>query len=96
MVFGLLDKDVGKQCWRQMKIKSATVIKNKQGNDRIYLEIEAPSPNPGKLDNHWLTTSFEASRGHGQDYVKKNFHIEPNIIDLNSLGEIPKEIKAKA
>lgn len=65
-----------------MKIKSATVIKNKE-NDKVYLEIDdCPSPHPGKLDNHWLTMSFEASPGHGKDYVKKNFHIEPSIIDL--------------
>lgn len=66
-----------------MKIISATVLLTRSGPDRVILETDFPCPFvPTFLPSQPpLDMSFDATCDTGVDYVRKNFNMEPTIID---------------
>ncbi len=51
--------------------------------DEIRLQTNMPSPFPNWV-NEKMSLSIKTAHGHGIDYVKSNFNIEPVVIDLKN------------
>jgi hypothetical protein len=50
-----------------------------QGTDKVFITTDKPSAISGYLEP--LTLTFEATKGTGEDYVRKNFGLNPEIVD---------------
>ncbi len=64
-----------------MKITKASVVIRSGCSDSVCLTTDLPSPY--KCDNEAnnpLILSFSCSRKTGEEYVKKHFNIEPEVI----------------
>ncbi len=64
----------------QIHILKATVVL-REGTDHISLYTDLPSPFPPEVDDGPLCLTFQTRYGTGVEYVRKNFSVEPEIID---------------
>jgi hypothetical protein len=62
----------------QITIKSATVVMS-AGTDLVILETDLP-PAVWPFE-HQPSPRFEVAKGFGEQYVKDNFGLEPEVID---------------
>ena len=72
---------------KNLVIKSVTVLLT-HGTDLVTIDLiqELPSPifpfNEGKFN-----LTFHAAKGTGEDYVRKNFGIEPKVVNTVPVNE---------
>ena len=71
----------------ELEIAEATVVRD-TGPDHVILVVgDRPSPYaPGVEPDNRLRVRFEALAGHGVDYVREHFGIEPELIDVKALA----------
>lgn len=50
--------------------------------DKVHIDTNLPSPFPKGVSNDFLTLEFEVQSGHGEEYVKKVFGINPLVRDI--------------
>lgn len=51
------------------------------GTDLVVVDTTLPTPYPPEVSDQPLSLKFDVTKGRGVDYVKDNFHIEPEVID---------------
>lgn len=68
-------------------ITRATVVL-RHGTDHISLYTDLPTPFPPELQYGNLCLTFEATYGTGVEYVRKNFSVEPEIIDTRHVPSL--------
>jgi hypothetical protein len=64
---------------RQVVVIQATVMLQ-DGTDYVILKTNLPSPWP-TVDGNDLSLFFHTEHGKGEEFVKKNFSINPEVID---------------
>lgn len=62
-----------------MNISRATVLVSKHGADTVLLHTDLPSSMP-RISSQELILKFDATKGTGVDYVKKNFNLDAVVI----------------
>lgn len=62
---------------QKMQIKKAMIVIVKNTPDKVYLYTNLPCP---FNTNRELVISFETSSGSGEEYVRENFNIQPEVI----------------
>lgn len=62
-------------------VKKVTVFLT-HGTDKVHVETDLPSPYPKGVDNSNLTIEFNVQSDHGEEYVKRNFGINPLVRDI--------------
>lgn len=65
-----------------MNILSATVLVQRGGADLIQLKTDLP-PGMPLIDESPLMLTCQVRRGDGVEYVRKNFGINPKVIDMD-------------
>jgi len=73
-----------------IKVSKITILTRPGNTDYISIFTTLPSSFPPGISNDNLIISFEAQKGTGVDYVKNNFNIEPEILNINWSTIIPK------
>jgi len=58
------------------------VVLTRSGTDIIHLDTTFPAPFPPDVDPTSLRLQFETRKGDGVEYVKNNFFVEPEVIDM--------------
>lgn len=68
-----------------MKINKATVLIGKYRADLVILHTDFPCPFVKEFcpQQENLGLQFETTKGNGAEYVRKNFGIEPEVIDID-------------
>lgn len=64
-----------------MLITRVSVVLRDNAADLISVYTDFPSPFPPTVDDSPLSLTFQAAKGTGVEYVRKNFGIEPEVID---------------
>lgn len=65
-------------------ITKATVVLRDE-TDHISLYTDLPPPFPPELDRSPLCLTFDTTYGTGIEYVRKNFSMEPEVIDTRHI-----------
>lgn len=65
-----------------LHIKKAVVLIT-DGTDRVTIHTDLPSPYPPEVSEDDLMIVFETRKGAGMDYVRKEFGIEPEMLDVS-------------
>jgi len=66
-----------------LDISRICVLIRKGGTDIINIYTSLPSSFPPGLSSDNLVLRFESQKGKGVEYVRKNFNIEPSIINID-------------
>jgi len=65
-----------------MKITKITVQTHTGSTDNVYVYTDLPSPFPPSLSTAPLVLKFEVEAGKGLAYVRANFRVEPEELNL--------------
>lgn len=65
---------------KTIQIIRATVVITSHGTDVCMLRVNSPDPLP-KVSSEGLFLEFKAEKGTGAEYIRKNFGIEPLVLN---------------
>ena len=65
-----------------LHIKKVVVLIT-DGTDRVSIHTDLPSPYPPEVSEQDLVIEFSTKKGAGMDYVRKEFGIEPELLDVS-------------
>lgn len=68
----------------EFEILKVTIVIN-EGTDKVLVKTSLPCPYPPCITTDPLMMSFDITKGKGIDYVRKNFGIEPEVINIKGL-----------
>lgn len=68
-----------------LRVLKATVLL-RHGTDHVLLDVNNSSPFPKGISNPFLTVSFEAQHDTAVEYCRKNFGIDPEVINTRTRG----------
>jgi len=52
------------------------------GTDKVLIKTTLPPPYPPCISDGPLTISFDVTKGKGIQYVKDNFQLEPEVVEV--------------
>lgn len=58
------------------------IVLETNGTDVVFVHTNLPSPFPSEFSSQNLMFKFDVSKGSGAQYVKNNFNIEPEVINV--------------
>lgn len=64
----------------ELTVESATVVLNQYRSDTCYIRFVLPSTFPKTTDQDLMVT-FHAEKDTGVEYIKKNFGVDPEIVN---------------
>lgn len=70
-----------------LNIKRIVVFRNTHGTDRIYLYTDLPSPFPPGVADQSPAFQTDTVRGGGEQYVRDNFGVEPEVVDITKMNK---------
>jgi hypothetical protein len=65
-----------------IEIVKVTMLSRAHGPDQITLHTKLPSPFPPEVSDQPLQLDFVATKGMGADYVRENFGMEPEVLEI--------------